>query len=139
MDMKYYAVIDTNVIVSAMIKSDSVPGSILKYALRGLIIPVLNEEIVKEYRTVLMRPKFHLTKEIVNSVLSRLEETGIYVDAESLEIELPDPKDLVFYEVAMEGKKSQETYLVTGNLKHFPEEYYIVSPRGMFDIVQKDD
>ena len=136
--MKYYAVIDTNVIVSAMIKSGSVPGSILKYALRGLLVPVLNEEIVEEYRTVLMRPKFHLTKEIVNSILSRLEETGIYVDAESLEIELPDPKDLVFYEVAMKGRKSQETYLVTGNLKHFPKEHYIVSPREMLDIIQND-
>ena len=136
--MKYYAVIDTNVIVSAIIKSDSVLGSILKYALRGLLVPVLNEEIVEEYRTVLMRPKFHLTKEIVNSILSRLEETGIYVDAESLEIELPDPKDLVFYEVAMKGRKSQETYLVTGNLKHFPKEHYIVSPREMLDIIQND-
>ena len=85
-----------------------------------------------------MRPKFHLTKEIVNSILSRLEETGIYVDAESLEIELPDPKDLVFYEVATKGRKSQETYLVTGNLKHFPKEHYIVSPREMLDIIQND-
>lgn len=57
--MKYYAVIDTNVIVSAMIKWNSIPGNILQYALVGYIIPVLNEKIVKEYRTVLMRPKFH--------------------------------------------------------------------------------
>lgn len=136
--MKYYAVLDTNVIVSAMIKWDSVPGNILEYAFKGRIIPVLNEEIVKEYRTVLMRPKFHLTDDIVNSALNRLEETGIYIDAESLEMELPDPKDLVFYEVVMEGRKNKETYLVTGNLKHFPKEYYIVSPREMLAILQNE-
>ena len=136
--MSYYAVIDTNVIVSAMIKWDSVPGNILQYAFEGHITPILNEEIVKEYRAVLMRPKFHLTDDIVNSVLDRLEENGLYMDAESLEIELPDSEDLVFYEVVMESRKTEETYLVTGNIKHFPREYYIVSPREMLDILEKE-
>lgn len=55
--MKYYAVIDTNVLVSAMLKWQSVPGSILEFSLEGIIVPVLNEEIVEEYRAVLERPK----------------------------------------------------------------------------------
>lgn len=53
--------------------------------------------------------------------------------------EFPEPKDIVFYEVLMGQRKAGEAYLVTGNLKHFPEEYYIVSPREMLDIIQKDD
>ena len=60
--MKYFAVIDTNVLVSAMLKWDSVPGNILELAFDGLIIPVLNDDIIKEYREVLSRPKFGLTK-----------------------------------------------------------------------------
>ena len=48
--MQYYAVIDTNVIVSAMLKWDSIPGSILELALDGPITPVLNHEILEEYR-----------------------------------------------------------------------------------------
>lgn len=42
--MKRYAVIDTNVLVSAMLKWTSVPGNILEFAFSGTIIPVLNKE-----------------------------------------------------------------------------------------------
>ena len=50
--MQYYAVIDTNVIVSAMLKWNSIPGSILELTLDGPITPVLNREILDEYRSV---------------------------------------------------------------------------------------
>ena len=63
--MKYYAVIDTNVLVSAMLKWRSVPGSVMEFVLNGIIVPVLNEDIVSEYRTVLSRPKFGLTDDII--------------------------------------------------------------------------
>ena len=53
--MKRYAVIDINVLVSAMLKWTSVPGSIIEFAFSGVIIPVLNEKIVGEYREVLTR------------------------------------------------------------------------------------
>lgn len=56
--MKYYAVIDTNVLVSALFRLNSVPGSVALEALEGRIVPLLNEEIVAEYREVLHRPKF---------------------------------------------------------------------------------
>ena len=62
---KYYAVIDTNVVVSAALRWKSVPGSIIEMALSQIIVPVLNDEIVSEYREVLSRPKFKLTKGIV--------------------------------------------------------------------------
>ena len=48
--MKYYAVLDTNVIVSAMLRWRSVPGSLLELAFDDVIVPALNEEIVTEYR-----------------------------------------------------------------------------------------
>lgn len=76
--MKYYAVIDTNVLISAMIKWNSVPGNVVELAFSGTIIPLLNEQIVKEYREVLGRPKFHLTDEIINSVVDEMERLGIY-------------------------------------------------------------
>ena len=50
--MRIYAVLDTNVLVSAMLKYSSVPGNILEFAFQGVITPVLNEEIVREYREV---------------------------------------------------------------------------------------
>ena len=63
---KYYAVIDTNVIVSAALRWKSVPGSILELAFSGVIIPVLNNEIVAKYKEVLSRPKFKFTKDILH-------------------------------------------------------------------------
>jgi len=50
--MKYFAVIDTNVLVSAMLKHQSVPGNILDMVFSGIITPVLNYDIESEYRDV---------------------------------------------------------------------------------------
>ena len=136
--MKYYVVIDTNVLVSAVLKSHSVPGSIVELAFDGPIIPILNEAIEKEYREVLSRPKFHLTEDLIEGILSTFHKRAIYVDAEHLDVELPDPKDLVFYEVVMEERKEEEAYLVTGNIRHFPNRPFIVTPREMLDIILRD-
>lgn len=133
--MRYYAVIDTNVLVSAMLKWYSIPGNIMEMVFDGIIVPLLNEQIIKEYREVLSRSKFRFTEDIIYSVIEELEQSGIYVDAEALDIELPDPKDRVFYEIVMEERKKEDAYLVTGNIKHFPAKPFIVTPREMIDIV----
>jgi putative PIN family toxin of toxin-antitoxin system len=105
--MKRYAVIDTNVLVSAMLKWTSVPGNILEFAFRGTIIPVLNDEIVAEYREVLMRDKFHLTKDIVDDVIQALEEQGEYIDTDNMDYVMPDPKDVVFYAIVVKNVKKR--------------------------------
>lgn len=136
--MKYYAVIDTNVLISAVLKHHSVPGSIIDLAFDGPIVPVLNDSIEKEYKEVLSRPKFHLPSDLIEDILSSFHQRGLYVDAEEIDIELPDPKDRVFYEVVMEERKAEDAYLVTGNIKHFPERPYVVTPRQMLNIILED-
>ena len=133
--MKYYAVIDTNVLVSAMLKWDSVPGNVLELVYSGTIIPLLNQHIVKEYQEVLARPKFWLTQQIIRDAVGEIERLGLYVDARKLDIPFSDSKDRVFYEVVMEERNEKDAYLVTGNIKHFPEKPYIVTPRQMMDII----
>ena len=113
--MHYYAVIDTNVVVSAMLKWQSLPGNILELVFDGIITPVFNDEILNEYREVLSRPKFNLSKQIIEDFVGNIEELGISIKAETLDLDFPDPKDRVFYEITMENRKSDETYLVTGN------------------------
>ena len=103
--MTRYGVIDTNVLVSAMLKWDSVPGLVLKHVFGGNLIPVFNEEIMDEYREVLLRKKFHFPAEAVYTVLESLQEQGISINAGKLDIELPDAKDVVFYEVVIEKRK----------------------------------
>ncbi len=135
--MKYFAVIDTNVLVSAMLYWDSLPGGVMQKVFEGNIVLVLNKEIVREYREVLMRPKFHFTEKIVENLIEAMEEKGVYIDATPLETVLIDPKDQVFYEVVMEKRKEEDAYLVTGNSKHFPERAFIVTPREMMEIIRK--
>ncbi len=137
--MVYYAVLDTNVVVSAMLKSNSIPGAVLELALGGNIIPVFNDAILQEYREVLCRPKFHLTEHIVEMLLQALIKRGINIEAEKLDVsEFPDPDDAVFYEVVMEERKSEDAYLVTGNLRHFPVKPFIVTPKEMLDRILAD-
>ena len=136
--MKRYAVIDTNVLVSAAIKWQSIPGAVIEFVMEGIIVPLLNQEIVGEYRAVLSRPKFGLGKDIVDDIVTGMERHGLYVDEKPLDIILPDPKDRVFYEVVMEKRKTNDAYLVTGNIKHFPTEPFVVTPRQMVDIIMDD-
>lgn len=135
--MKYYAILDTNVLVSAMLKADSIPGMIIAEAMYGDIIPVLNDDILTEYENVLRRPKFKFEQRAVRIFLDDLKKRAIYVDTGIVEYLLQDPKDIVFYAVLMEKRKNDEAYLVTGNLKHFPNRTFIVTPREMLDILQE--
>jgi putative PIN family toxin of toxin-antitoxin system len=133
--MKYYAVLDTNVLVSALLKTTSTPGYVAAETLHGDIIPVLNDEILAEYEDVLNRSKFRFDKSIVQVFLDDLKKRALYSDCAIVDDELPDKKDIVFYAVIMKAREDKDAYLVTGNLKHFPVRTYVVTPREMLDIV----
>lgn len=136
--MQYYAVIDTNVLVSAMLKFQSVPGQIANEALLGDLIPLLCDEIIEEYKEVLARPKFKFDQRAVETFIEGIIDRGIFVDTVPVEEIIPDPKDIVFYEVVMEGRREHDdTYLVTGNIKHFPIKSFVVTPKEMLEIMHK--
>ncbi len=135
--MKYYAVLDTNVLVSAMLKQGSVPSQVIAEAMTGDIIPIINSEILREYEEVLKRPKFKFDFEVVKVFLDEIKCRAVYVDAGTVEEILPDEKDIVFYAVLMETRKEDDAYLVTGNLRHFPMRTYIVTPREMLEIIEE--
>ncbi len=128
MENKVYAVIDTNVIVSALIstKKDSYPLMVLSH---------LNNEIIAEYRAVLYRDKFHLKYEDIELAINTITETGLNLARTPVPGEkLPDPNDVVFYEVKM---SKDDAYLVTGNIKHFPKEPSVVTPKEMVELLNK--
>lgn len=135
-----YAVIDTNVLVSALLssKDDSATVQILEKVLSGEIIPVYSNIITKEYREVLSRKKFGFSGEMIEYLLSAVKKYGILVDPSPSGIILPDMKDVPFYEVVLE-KRSDGAYLVTGNTKHFPKEPYIVTPRELLTILNNSN
>ena len=132
--MKVYAVIDTNVIVSSILSSHSDSATVLvrDNILDGKLIPLFNEEILAEYKDVLNRPKFKFPSSLVKAVLDAITSIGLYMDrTESGEL-FPDPKDAVFYEVAL---SKEDSYLVTGNTKHFPTSPIVVTPAEMLEIL----
>ena len=135
--MKYYAVIDTNVIVSALLKWNSVPGVVLQAVFNGFVVPVYNDEILNEYRNVLNRPKFGFSSELISETISQIESLGVMENAlETVAEAMPDPKDIVFYSIALSHGKTAETHLVTGNVKHFPANpIVVITPRQMLDIL----
>ena len=136
--MRCYAVVDTNVIVSALItrNPDSPPRQVFRAMLAGDIIPLYQADILAEYEEVLCREKFHLQIETIQTVLQAIREFGIEVVPRPTGEILVDMDNLVFYEVAME-KRNKDTYLVTGNQKHYPVRNFIVTPAEMIEILGK--
>lgn len=133
----YYAVIDTNVLVSALLKGDSNPGKIIGAVSKGVIKPLINDDIFREYDEVLSRDKFHFEDTQVEALLDRFLSHAVRVKAGPVTDIIPDAKDVVFYEVVMEARKTRDARLVTGHKRHFPQETFVVSPKEMLDIIQR--
>ena len=134
--MKIYAVIDTNVIVSALLSRhhDSATVKILDYLYDRVIVPVYNNEIIEEYVAVLKRPKFNFSEETICAVIEAIRKGGIDSERITSHEQLSDPKDIVFYEVALANESS---FLVTDNIKHFPKKPFVVTPAEMLKIIQE--
>ncbi len=133
-NMKLLTIIDTNVIVSAFLSrhNDSATVLLLDCLFKGTIIPIYNDEILNEYYAVLTRSKFKIAKEKIDAVLTEIKTKGIHSERINSGETLPDDKDLVFYEVAL---SKEDSFLVTGNLKHFPKKPFVVSPAEMVEII----
>ena len=128
-----HAVIDTNVLVSALLtsKSDTATVQVLEALMNGKIIPLYNDEIISEYEIVLNRPTFHFSKEKVAHYIQAIQEKGVLASRVSSDFDFPDSDDAVFYEVAL---SKEDAYVVTGNLKHFPKKPIVVTPAEFMNI-----
>lgn len=132
-----YVVIDTNVLVSALLNINSNPGTVLLSVFKGETILLLNPEILAEYRDVLARKKFKFPAEEVETVLKVLTSSCLNVTALSKDYpEVNDPKDRCFYAVTMTGRQTEDALLVTGNIRHFPQKPFIITPAQCVEILQ---
>lgn len=134
--MKIYAVIDTNVIVSALLShyDDAATVQTIKRVISGDIVPIYNDDIINEYLTVLHRSKFNFSESLITETIKVIIDFGISTERLESSIVLPDPKDLVFYEVAL---SVDDSFLVTGNIKHFPKKPFIVTPAELLRIMNE--
>ena len=135
--MEYYAVIDTNVLLSALLSKseDSATVKVLDAVFERRIIPLYHQDILTEYDEVLHKEKFHLREDAIQVVLAAVRQYGVEVFPQPTGEVLIDMDDLVFYEVAME-KRDDDAYLVTGNRKHYPFRDFIVTPAEMIKIME---
>lgn len=136
--MVYYAVIDTNVFISALLskRADTATVRVLDAMLDGKIVPLYHENILAEYEEVLHRSKFHFKEETIQIVINAIKQYGVEVFSQPTGEILIDLDDLIFYEVAME-KRDDDAYLVTRNQKHYPIKDFIVTPAEMMEIIEK--
>ena len=119
-------VIDTNVIVSAMINQNGVPAKVITMVLSGMLTPLFDNRTMFEYFDVLSRKEFCFDAETVKHFVDYVKNAGEYVTADFLEMKFIDDTDKKFYELYTSGGAQ---YLITGNKKHFPAEKGIVTPR----------
>jgi putative PIN family toxin of toxin-antitoxin system len=118
-------VADTNILVSALL-TDGPPARIVDLIAEGKIRPCFDDRILAEYWDVLSRPKFGFPSARINRLIHDIVRTGFGIDAVSSpsEISMPDESDRSFYDIA----KAADAILITGNIKHYPDEPFILTP-----------
>lgn len=136
--MTKYVVIDTNILVSTLIKYDSIPGKIIEYVAHGFLIPILNKQIFKEYKEVLSRDKFNFNIHSVEFIISLFNDNGIFINEKESNIEFIDKSDKAFYDVLISSKDEYDTLLITGNIKHFPKDERVLTPREFIDCLSAE-
>jgi putative PIN family toxin of toxin-antitoxin system len=122
-------VLDTNILVSALLNPEGAPAAIISLLLSGKLIVLYDNRILKEYGEVLRRKKFPFKKSSVLHLLDFIRHEGQFVVAEPINIPISED-DKAFYEVAKAGKAE---YLITGNKRHFPNVGIVKTPKEFIE------
>lgn len=138
--MSYRAVIDTNVLVSALLTHNpqSPTVSVVRAIADGTIVPVYSGYLISEYEEVLGRSGFALPADIRDRLIGSIADRGIRFEPEDEPVDMPDEDDRPIFLIAMQTR-DLDTYLVTGNGRHFPPVDYVVTPRQMVDMLVSGD
>jgi len=127
-------VIDTNVLVSALINANGSPAAILSLVLNGNIKVLCDNRILFEYANVLTRKIFGFDSDTVRDLIDYFRHDGEYINAVPINAAFNDEADKKFYEVCKSGSA---LYLITGNAKHYPKDQTVISPREFLDVYAK--
>ena len=132
-----YAVIDTNVFVSAYMTHNinSATSKVVRYLLSGQIKLLYNDEIMAEYKDVLSRSYLRISPIERETLFEYIRENGVSTERTPFDKLFIDEDDRVFYEVML---SKEDSFLVTGNLKHFPVTPRVVTPAQMLEILNEE-
>ena len=107
---------DTNVVVSAAMTAHGNCARIIDMLVDGVFDLCADDRILEEYDSVLRRPQLSIAPGDADVILELIRSVATTVAAVPLPIELPDPNDAPFLEVAA----AFDSILVTGNARHYP-------------------
>ena len=127
--------LDTNIVVSALLKSGGVPDAVLSLAVNRVVELCVSESILAEYQEVLNRPKLAIAPQRVDRALTRIREVSLIVQPSTSVRACSDRDDDIFLECA---QAACANYVVTGNTAHFPDvwvETKIVSARQFLELI----
>lgn len=132
-------VLDTNVVVSAMLTGGGAPDFVVQLVLQGAVTLLADSRILAEHDEVTARPRFEFDEVERRKLLDLLAQIAEPVIARPLRISLPDPDDRAFVEVAIAGSADA---IVTGNRRHFiPSKgelpMVVLSPRQLVDRLRR--
>lgn len=112
------AVVDTNVLVSALISPSGTPARLVEEIRCGSLTPVVSPAVLAEYETVLRRPRFDFPTDCVDDLLADMIGLAMVAHPEPIDAtRLPDPADAPFIALARHAGCA----IVTGNVRHFPK------------------
>ena len=118
-------VLDTNVLISAAWSPNRGASDILHAIFSGKFTVCYDHRILSEYYRVFRYPKFNFPLWEIKAILDPIVKHGLCVVADpitNISFER-DETDRKFYEVA----KFCHAVLVSGNLKHYPQDSDILS------------
>jgi putative PIN family toxin of toxin-antitoxin system len=110
-------VLDTNILISALLQPQGLPARTFVMVLAGTTAQLcVSGDVYAEYEEVIRRPKFNRSEMIIDRALRAIRQNGFWVKPSERVHACSDPDDDIFLECA---QAAHANYLVTGNLKDF--------------------
>jgi putative PIN family toxin of toxin-antitoxin system len=123
-------VIDTNILVSALLSPLGNPAKIYRMFLTGELPLVFSEAIFEEYQDVLHRSRLSIPVNDAETVLAAVRQYGKKIEPPRGTNAMIDEDDRIFYDTA----KNADAYLITGNTKHYPKEPLILTAAAFLEL-----
>ena len=130
-------VIDTNILVSALLQPQGLPAAVLMRVLSGKVRLCVSDAVFAEYDEVIRRPHLRRSPDVIEGTLQSIRKLGHWVKPRITVEECTDPDDNVFLECA---QAAEADYLVTGNQRHFPGRWKktkVIGARELIEILME--
>ena len=128
---KFKAVLDTNILVSALLSPEGNPAKIYRMFLSEKLSLIYSTGIFEEYKDVLFRLRLGILENDAKAILTAVWQYGQKIEPLPSIHVMIDEDDRIFYDTA----KNAEAYLITGNKKHYPQTSFIITPAEFLELI----